>query len=115
MRISDWSSDVCSSDLLAHPLLAHAERFAELLQGRAVVAEAAGADDGLLALAQLEQGLLDPFVARQAVVEGDHQILRAEALVGQLVLPLGLAVLSDAGVQRLVGQDRKSTRLNSSH
>src|SRR3546814_10485434 len=83
MRISDWSSDVCSSDLfrplleLAHPLLADAEGFAELLQRGAVVGEAPRADDGLLALAQLQQGLLDPLVAGQAVVDGDNQVFRA--------------------------------------
>src|SRR3546814_17794796 len=85
---------------LAHPLLAHAERFAELLQGGAVVAEAAGAADGLLALAQLQQGLLDPFIASPAVVEGHYEILRAEAPVGPLFLTLVRAVLSAAGPQR---------------
>src|SRR3546814_20552231 len=33
MRISDWSSDVCSSDLVAQTLLAHSEKFESVLLG----------------------------------------------------------------------------------
>src|SRR3546814_1808754 len=33
MRISDWSSDVCSSDLLAHRMCAVVDRFLDLVAG----------------------------------------------------------------------------------
>src|SRR3546814_6130373 len=46
MRISDWSSDVCSSDLAKSAVLEHAERRGELVQfGHAVGARALEADD----------------------------------------------------------------------
>src|SRR3546814_19015901 len=72
---------------LAHPLLADAEGFAELLQRGAVVGEAPRADDGLLALAQLQQGLPDPLVSGQAVVAGANPVSRPYPTVSQLVPP----------------------------
>src|SRR3546814_2691283 len=85
MRISDWSSDVCSSDLvvsrspqmalggqrrhallqllegpgldLAHALAAHAIFLAQLLQSQRIVAQAALAQDMPLAVGELVHGL----------------------------------------------------------
>src|SRR3546814_8768906 len=42
MRISDWSSDVCSSDLIPLTKLSTADASAALSPGAAVVAAAAG-------------------------------------------------------------------------
>src|SRR3546814_7765304 len=92
MRISDWSSDVCSSDLakLLHGLLVgRAGRFQAVLG---------------LVLAEGLAGLRshDPV---------DLQIM-AFLLQGLLY---GLHVLTRTGSLRLFHLDRKSTRLNSSH
>src|SRR3546814_3382819 len=103
MRISDWSSDVCSSDLsliagrsALGPGLAHLARFLEdgdpvgLLQGEADVVEA------------VHQAVL----AEGIDVEGDGAAVRP----GDLLL---LQIDGDDGVG--AARDRKSTRLNSSH
>src|SRR3546814_5267032 len=91
MRISDWSSDVCSSDL----------------PERRIAARAAAARDVIGALRRLGQrkellrlvpGALDQ--RRVDAMIGDHR--EAEALEG------GAEILREP-------VDRKSTRLNSSH
>src|SRR3546814_15862697 len=67
MRISDWSSDVCSSDLL----VAHRLKFAdEQAEGGAMLGDRAVAvdDDHLPALAQC--GAQPPQEDRKSVVEG---------------------------------------------
>src|SRR3546814_6394854 len=100
MRISDWSSDVCSSDLrtgaLAAALLAvaaddHAasDAAAAVAAGVALVIVGAGMDDESGAV-----GIEQPAVALEA--RTDEVQRRAADLVG-------------------FHQDRKSTRLNSSH
>src|SRR3546814_9105812 len=105
MRISDWSSDVCSSDL------------AEAL----VVA---GGEDG----AALGHGLVEVGEGEEVVVGRPLSVVeRSEALVvvlvrpgGHVAEPLGLVVggrlVAPAGRRGgEAGPDRKSTRLNSSH
>src|SRR3546814_10564835 len=105
MRISDWSSDVCSSDL--RPALALAD-----------------ADDAV-AGGELAAGL--GRTAGDQVPDHHHVVLllqlRADALERQrhaLVEALGAARVEVVGMRvdrRGVGveEDRKSTRLNSSH
>src|SRR3546814_7118139 len=117
MRISDWSSDVCSSDLAVHarhradtlPNLV-AQPLALRIVGRAALDEyggrflaAGGGDREGSDVAGLEAGkLLDrPFdVLRPmvAAVDDDHV--------------LGAADDVDVAARQI---DRKSTRLNSSH
>src|SRR3546814_2785076 len=122
MRISDWSSDVCSSDL--HRRLARAgpaggrsalaaQFGGELLDPVAQVGQVVAAGD-----AELGQGALD------AVLE---HLLQAVPGVGGAFARLVDAVLDHVahGVAAVVGElargllqvqaDRKSTRLNSSH
>src|SRR3546814_7398957 len=102
MRISDWSSDVCSSDLLARR------------QGD-VLAELEGLDVGHLdpeaALAALEVG--------EQVVEALHEVLAAGFQRRAQHLRIGHHEVGGGhGVDELAGievDDRKSTRLNSSH
>src|SRR3546814_5840776 len=102
MRISDWSSDVCSSDLK------------------------------LVLLDALQQGLHAGRVQLDQVLEGEHQRLDALGGIAAALLQrgeearLGVAVeavedfrhhfmaVATVGA-RQVRQDRKSTRLNSSH
>src|SRR3546814_8615417 len=99
MRISNWSSDVCSSDLLAR-----AARAAE-------VAEAFIAQIG--ALIDAERPIDDERRGRHAIVERgriDEGLDRR----ARLAFGLGRAVeRRQADVAAAL--DRKSTRLNSSH
>src|SRR3546814_4283506 len=118
MRISDWSSDVCSSDLAAehqrrqriidHRLVEHGQKLLRDRQGRGIQPRAAtaGENDALHAL---------PF---------EHVPYR-QTLTIELTAPHG----SDDGVRTICPRrarnlraaarrarlDRKSTRLNSSH
>src|SRR3546814_5568938 len=99
MRISDWSSDVCSSDLVAAPPRIGRERgrIAEHVAG---IADRAG---GLGRTADIDRviGPVEEFE--------EHLVLAAAIGLGtaglnveppMIVVPFG---------------DRKSTRLNSSH
>src|SRR3546814_1856028 len=106
MRISDWSSDVCSSDLLG---------------ASQVVISAWGLREGLL-YQQLDPDVqaLDPLI-EAARAEGDREGRfqgQGEEL-HQWIAPLftdeppELARLRHAAC--LLAEDRKSTRLNSSH
>src|SRR3546814_9585963 len=114
MRISDWSSDVCSSDLRLDP----------------VDAEPPGLDHALVAQAveRLERALAgaledtEPFVAveilRDVVDEDDLDAVGLQAF--QAVLDgaqgrVGGIVVHDLVGPAMLEEDRKSTRLNSSH
>src|SRR3546814_8425257 len=90
MRISDWSSDVCSSDLARdmHRQQTRADRVV-------IVTQQAQRYSEVLA----EHGVEVPVSAR---IEG--KLTRGEIVLLQGGLPEGWTV-----------QDRKSTRLNSSH
>src|SRR3546814_2098495 len=106
MRISDWSSDVCSSDLLHeqalrvtqagdHAIAAEAAHFEELC-GQ-VIAEAAAISQTAAALARIDVAAA----------------LAERAAEGGWTRPL----MTDEPMFDVKGgrQDRKSTRLNSSH
>src|SRR3546814_7105406 len=114
MRISDWSSDVCSSDLVDEAaylrvierktavLFAAATRLGALLSGADPAMQARLHDYGL-ALGhafQIADDVLD-YSADEAAL-GKH--LGDDLAEGKATLPLIHAMA-----------DRKSTRLNSSH
>src|SRR3546814_3877941 len=102
MRISDWSSDVCSSDLLE--VGAEVDRGFQgqyLLRGRL---DAEVAQHGLVGELHLGGGDGDTHAA------GLQQRSAAELHVGALVERTGAGAAAVAEAQ-----DRKSTRLNSSH
>src|SRR3546814_1274135 len=103
MRISDWSSDVCSSDLLALR-----ERLIGVPCYRLVHAEA----DGLPGV------IIDRFGdALTLQVNTAGMELLTPPLIDALnavVAPKTIVLRNDGAVRRLE-QDRKSTRLNSSH
>src|SRR3546814_3169270 len=114
MRISDWSSDVCSSDLEAH--VEHAVGFVEhqhfdrVELGAAaleVVDQAAGGgDEDVDAAAQV----VDLRAHAGATEDGGD--------VQAQVAAVGLDAVGDLHRELARGhqhQDRKSTRLNSSH
>src|SRR3546814_9405594 len=105
MRISDWSSDVCSSDLddRVEPLAPLAQRFGIVAAEAAHVAPGESALLGERAKAAFREQAaagedigLDEIAARRIGIE--------QRVVDQNILDRGAA----AG-------DRKSTRLNSSH
>src|SRR3546814_4510285 len=120
MRISDWSSDVCSSDLLR-------DRLAECL---------AGQDDHTERIAELiavSLGLIGdtaavPILSRALETTSDPVRAEAATALGRIGAPSAVDPLIEAldtdhdRVRRHVaqalgeiGEDRKSTRLNSSH
>src|SRR3546814_2547521 len=101
MRISDWSSDVCSSDLLA------------IGKELAVFASQV---DALLAGHQRRDGQILGIVDRP-------EIRLPVGVAEEVARPEGRREKAAAAVDRRVGvpqvrgveEDRKSTRLNSSH
>src|SRR3546814_7477576 len=121
MRISDWSSDVCSSDLEA--------RLADLRAMRA--AEAVGGDFGGVPARRLGTGTGRKIGARRAQLWRRHfthhslSLQRARAALGPrgpaprlgMPRPVSMTIARRAPYpsRRTDGLDRKSTRLNPSH
>src|SRR3546814_10339545 len=125
MRISDWSSDVCSSDLLfvikeagGVIIFGHADQ--RLARERVVALDlrirqrerALHAEARQCARQEIEEILradLDALeVDRPDVARGGDQVIFAP----DLLLPVRR---DDAVLDRAIIADRKSTRLNSSH
>src|SRR3546814_4636657 len=106
MRISDWSSDVCSSDL----------QIAEIEERRAAEGEFPVQNGG-----DLPPGAHPPHQDVRAAEIGVREARRTGPGVEQAALGLGEGderagqVRSQARSAPAVDQDRKSTRLNSSH
>src|SRR3546814_3577709 len=105
MRMSDWSSDVCSSDLTASDkeaaALAAAENAADVLAGVDLTDQTGDVRNILIDLAQRETMNLSKKFANDLVQE----VGRETKLLRNTHRFAGFAVL----------KDRKSTRLNSSH
>src|SRR3546814_9282589 len=107
MRISDWSSDVFSSDLVTAQCLCHGHQFLFVF-----VAIFIQAGDDL----RRHQGKATLLVVVLAVVLGSvgggeaemHRatVFELEAVIAEVLAALGVV---------LILVDRKSTRLNSSH
>src|SRR3546814_4182924 len=98
MRISDWSSDVCSSDLYVAP-------------GISVIRTGTG-DLSLTAAGDIRMSsLYGIYTAGTATDPGDGYDLRRGTL------PTGVVLGGDTDYSATLAsyQDRKSTRLNSSH
>src|SRR3546814_6892847 len=89
MRISDWSSDVCSSDLL----IEHLSQSLTPEQARWISGYFAGLDAGLMRAGQQPTSLAASAARRLTIVYGSETGNSTE----------------------LARADRKSTRLNSSH
>src|SRR3546814_2823950 len=111
MRISDWSSDVCSSDLAA---AVEREPLADVvgLEPFGLDREPIGRQRSKIQLLQAVAAILvdDILDAPQARLGRRHQ-------GGDLVLAQNLSGMPNAVDRQLVAvvADRKSTRLNSSH
>src|SRR3546814_1265682 len=112
MRISDWSSDVCSSDLVGPDLHRPPRQRRENRVAVAIEADQAGASHRMLALVEaverskhrLQRGSLD----LQRLRHGQLALFRV-CLSFRPALALGLQPAIE------LVEDRKSTRLNSSH
>src|SRR3546814_3742240 len=94
MRISDWSSDVCSSDLATIAV----GDLHEHVRARVATGHRAGRTDRKHPLA-----LIADITHRRARGIGAHERLGPGLIAGKQKLTIGVTA------------DRKSTRLNSSH
>src|SRR3546814_3704590 len=131
MRISDWSSDVCSSDL--DEAVERRIRFLEGYQGKALArcyrefvervqraeAKAAPGRDALTAaVAHAYFKLLaykDEYEVARLYAESDFLKRLHRSFEGDFKLKFHLAPPILAKPDPDTGEDRKSTRLNSSH
>src|SRR3546814_7439306 len=121
MRISDWSSDVCSSDLFILPILPKSKDIADgepaEVHGRVV------ADPDLPSIGMALAG-------REIAVGAVEIILLSLVISGKLAIDqlrdsrnrTGIKPINQAATRLFVhfeiikdSEDRKSTRLNSSH
>src|SRR3546814_7174945 len=117
MRISDWSSDVCSSDLKLHTAISDLEVEQRDVKGQIwhfrYPVEGEAGRHIVVATTRPETMLGDTAVA----VHPDDE--RYQALIGKhVVLPLvgrRIPIVADTHADPETGRDRKSTRLNSSH
>src|SRR3546814_2528074 len=110
MRISDWSSDVCSSDLL-DPASVVFENGKVRAGGKSVTLAKAAADGDLVAEDLMEYG--DLAQKYQQSTFGAHFVEAAvDAATGEIRVRRMLAVCA-AG--RILNPDRTSTRLHSRH
>src|SRR3546814_4520054 len=117
MRISDWSSDVCSSDLARLPSeIDMAQRFSV---SRTVIREAISRlkSEGLVGTRQGSgTRVLEPSVATPFRLNIDpNDSLQAVLRVIELRRGIEGEMAALAAERRTEVQDRKSTRLNSSH
>src|SRR3546814_6042180 len=106
MRISDWSSDVCSSDLGQHPVQAHRAGKG----GRRKIYLRLGGDGGRNAGTKAYLPKAFDLLMRIGPVEGYRNI--SHRAHGRFEFYAPYFEISDVGRH---GSDRKSTRLNSSH
>src|SRR3546814_6751721 len=111
MRISDWSSDVCSSDLkvAVGEHLAVEQRVAPRQQVDQEHPQAGDGDAGF----GPDLDAVEPVLLRTAV---EHELERGKAeREHRETEQVELAVATPGRGQQRPHQDRKSTRLNSSH
>src|SRR3546814_4170229 len=125
MRISDWSSDVCSSDLVgalgyfAHPALSAAKPRGEALANYGLM-------DQLAALRWVKKNIAafggDPrqitLFGESAGAIGVTTILaqpEAKGLFAKAIVQSGVGLLDPRPLGEQEALDRKSTRLNSRH
>src|SRR3546814_2217371 len=104
MRISDWSSDVCSSDL-------------PLDLGRVVEIGAGGVEMGERD-AEPVHALRAPGRQARILVADPARIaqdLRKPQVAPEIIVLILLEDRRDIGARGIGPEDRKSTRLNSSH
>src|SRR3546814_1452270 len=115
MRISDWSSDVCSSDLRALSKMRLGQQTERLRSEVAGTVEEASLKSADLRIR------VDGFAAStQTIVKGNHEIAAtsnqiAAAMDETATNALDLITALRQAKTEVAEADRKSTRLNSSH
>src|SRR3546814_219153 len=127
MRISDWSSDVCSSDL-TYWYHSHSELQEQLGHYGPIVIDPAGADpigydrEHVVVLSDHSQ-LSPEAIFRKLKVNPGHFNMQRQTLAGLLAgkdqplkerIDWGKMRMDPTDVADVNGSDRKSTRLNSS-
>src|SRR3546814_2495324 len=117
MRISDWSSDVCSSDLLIQSdvtaIRSDVSDLHEMAQPHMIIKRPASAADHFNNAWLYHTMQRNPAKAREEIraLYARHAPRKMDA--AQLYLDAGSAVTGRA--QLVEERDRKSTRLNASH
>src|SRR3546814_5942567 len=134
MRISDWSSDVCSSDLQRYNILiAGGTSSGKTTLANALLAEMASVDARVILIEdtrELQCPLPDtvalrtrpPHVSMTELVRSTLRLRPDRIIVGEVRGPEALDMLKawntghPGGIATVhANRDRKSTRLNSSH
>src|SRR3546814_1277994 len=115
MRISDWSSDVCSSDLAAHSgvnIESGVNAVSEAARKIIALEALSDPDSGITVNAGMVQGgSAFNIVAPSALLEAEVRYRNSSDRAGLLS-----AIRETASRSFIKGTvDRKSTRLNSSH
>src|SRR3546814_2549504 len=101
MRISDWSSDVCSSDLWEGDEIARVVPVIERLAAAGVP----------MSVDTRKAAVMEAALAAGAAVVNDVSALRHDPRAMEVVVAAGCPVI----LMHAPSADRKSTRLNSSH
>src|SRR3546814_10363148 len=120
MRISDWSSDVCSSDLLEEaPAPGMPEEMRAAMGGAAVAAAKAIGYVGagtVEFIADVSDGLRADrfyFMEMNTRLQVEHPV--TEMITGQELVEWQLRVAGGDRLPLTQDEERKSTSLNSSH
>src|SRR3546814_8734470 len=100
MRISDWSSDVCSSDLLG------SNRTLVLVDGRRTVSNSGISN--LVSLSTIPSDFIDRV---EIITGGTSSVYGSDAVAGVVNI---ITKKNERGLTLRARADRKSTRLNSS-
>src|SRR3546814_6081609 len=109
MRISDWSSDVCSSDLDLNPAIHATTSLDDLSVCDAVLVVTPAQHLGAI-LGNASVGNLPLILCSKGIEAGSQRLMSEVAASVHPGAPI--AVLSGP---TFAHEDRKSTRLNSSH
>src|SRR3546814_2269029 len=120
MRISDWSSDVCSSDLGLPGLTGQAAISRDSRGVVYITAETPADASFALGFAHAQDRLWQMEMTRRIGAGRLAELVGDAALpIDRMIRTLGLHRLAETNLRRLspaaLAQDRKSTRLNSSH
>src|SRR3546814_7083325 len=122
MRISDWSSDVCSSDLAVSAASGGASQMEKALEAQKKRFLAAG--DKYDKLTQLQREVIQRRAQYEKLAERTIQLRLESNTTDSGIRPIGEAVASNTpaglptAILLVMGAafgDRKSTRLNSRH